>query len=90
MPVVVRRWGDAPCLPCNATSGHDAWVEPCLVGPADRTLVETWCAEAHRHGVAVVLKAVQSLDQRGAWKQEPTVLKKSLCHKCLSLGAWER
>jgi len=46
---------------CKTPYVHDELVEHFLLSPAARTLVETCRAEAQRHGMAVFLKAVQSL-----------------------------
>ena len=51
--------GDYPCF--KATYGHEELVEHFLLSPADRAVVDTCYGETNRHGVAVLLKAVQSL-----------------------------
>jgi Domain of unknown function (DUF4158) len=51
--------GDYPRF--HATSTHEALVEPCLVSPAERAVVDTCDGDVHRHGVAVRLQAVQYL-----------------------------
>jgi TnpA family transposase len=51
--------GDYPRF--NATYTHDELVEHFLLTPAERALVDTCRGEANRHGVAVLLKAVQYL-----------------------------
>ncbi len=45
----------------KTTYVHDELVEHFLLNPAERTLVETCREDANRHGVAVLLKAVQYL-----------------------------
>jgi hypothetical protein len=49
--------GDYPCF--NATYTHDELVEHFLLTPAERAVVDTCYGEVNRHGVAVLLKAVQ-------------------------------
>jgi hypothetical protein len=45
----------------KTTYVHDELVEHFLLSPAERTLVETCREDANRHGVAVLLKAIQYL-----------------------------
>ena len=45
----------------KTTYVHDELVEHFLLSPAEHTLVETCREDANRHGVAVLLKAVQYL-----------------------------
>jgi TnpA family transposase len=51
--------GDYPRF--NATYTHDELVEHFLLTPAERAVVDTCYGEVNRHGVAVLLKAVQYL-----------------------------
>ncbi len=51
--------GDYPC--CKATYHHDELVEHFLLTPVERALVDACYGDANRHGVAVLLKAVQYL-----------------------------
>jgi len=49
--------GDYPRF--NATYTHDELVEHFLLTPAERVLVDTCRGEVNRHGIAVLLKALQ-------------------------------
>jgi hypothetical protein len=51
--------GDYPRF--KTTYTHEELVEYFLLSPADRALIDTCHGDANRHGVAVLLKAVQSL-----------------------------
>jgi hypothetical protein len=51
--------GDYPCF--KTTYTHEELVEHFLLSPAERAVVETCREDANRHGVAVLLKAVQYL-----------------------------
>jgi TnpA family transposase len=51
--------GDYPRF--NATYTHDELVEHFLLTPAERVLVDTCRGEVNRHGIAVLLKALQYL-----------------------------
>ena len=51
--------GDYPRF--KATYTHEELVEHFLLSPAERALVDTCHGDANRHGVAVLLKAVQYL-----------------------------
>lgn len=48
-------------LPDKASYTHEELVEHFLLNPAEHTLVETYRGDVNRHGVAVLLKAVQYL-----------------------------
>ena len=51
--------GDYPRF--QATYTHEALVEHFLLSPAERAVVDTCYGDVHRHGVAVLLKAIQYL-----------------------------
>jgi hypothetical protein len=51
--------GDYPRF--KTTYTHEELVEHFLLSPADRALIDTCYGDANRHGVAVLLKAVQYL-----------------------------
>jgi len=55
----VGMMGDYPCF--KATYAHEELVEHFLLSPGERAVVETCYGAVHRHGVAVLLKAVQYL-----------------------------
>ena len=61
---LARHWevdmqGDYPRF--KTTYTHEEFVEHFLLSPADRALIDTCHGDANRHGVAVLLKAVQYL-----------------------------
>jgi hypothetical protein len=51
--------GDYPRF--QATYTHEALVEHFLLSPAERAVVDTCYGDVHRHGVAVLLKAIPYL-----------------------------
>jgi uncharacterized protein DUF4158 len=55
----VGMTGDYPRF--KASYAHEELVQHFLLSPADRTLVDTCRGDVNRHGVAVLLKAVQYL-----------------------------
>ena len=72
--------GDYPRF--QATYTHEALVEHFLLSPTERAVVDTCYGDVHRHGVAVLLKAVQYLgyfpDDFG---QVPEVVRTFIAHQ---------
>lgn len=72
--------GDYPRF--KATYAHEELVEHFLLSPAERTLVDTCYGEAHRHGVAVLLKSVQYLGYvPDGLSQVPEAVRTFLAHQ---------
>jgi TnpA family transposase len=72
--------GDYPHF--RATYTHEELVEHFLLSPTERTLVETCHGEANRHGVAVLLKAVQYLGYfPDDLRQVPLVVRTFVAHQ---------
>ena len=72
--------GDYPRF--KVTYTHEELVEHFLLTPAERTLVDTCRGEANRHGVAVLLKAVQYLGYfPDELPQVPVVVRTFIAHQ---------
>ena len=72
--------GDYPRF--KATYAHEELVEHFLLNPAERALVDTCYGDAHRHGVAVLLKSVQYLGYvPDGLRQVPEAVRTFLAHQ---------
>jgi TnpA family transposase len=72
--------GDYPCF--KATYVHEELVEHFLLSPGERAVVETCYGAVHRHGVAVLLKAVQYLGYfPDDLQQVPEVVRLFMAHQ---------
>jgi len=82
---LARRWevdmqGDYPRF--KTTYTHEELVEHFLLSPADRALIDTCYGDANRHGVAVLLKAVQYLGYfPDELQQVPSPVRTFLAHQ---------
>ncbi len=72
--------GDYPSF--KTTYTHDELVEHFLLTSAERAVVDTCYGEVNRHGVAVLLKAVQYLGYfPSTLAQVPAVVRTFLAHQ---------
>jgi hypothetical protein len=72
--------GDYPRF--KATYTHEELVEHFLLSPAERAVVDTCYGDVHRHGVAVLLKAVQYLGYfPGDLRQVPEAVRTFIAHQ---------
>ena len=72
--------GDYPRF--KTTYTHEELVEHFLLSPADRALIDTCHGDANRHGVAVLLKAVQYLGYfPDELQQVPPLVRTFLAHQ---------
>jgi Domain of unknown function (DUF4158) len=72
--------GDYPRF--KVTYTHEELVEHFLLNPAERALVDTCRGEMNRHGVAVLLKAVQYLGYfPDDLRHVPTVVRTFIAHQ---------
>jgi hypothetical protein len=72
--------GDYPRF--KATYAHEELVEHFLLSPAEHALIDTCRGDANRHGVAVLLKAVQYLGYfPDELRQVPEVVRTFIAHQ---------
>jgi len=81
--------GDYPCF--KTTYTHEELVEHFLLSPVERAVVETCREDANRHGVAVLLKAVQYLGYfPHEFQHVPEVVRTFIAHQLQLFGPSEQ